>query len=65
MKERILRLCKRLDKFSFEDILTIVEDINEATLELLLLALVNEKRLILKNDTYFYNKNKSNNQNLY
>ncbi len=65
MKERILKLCKRLDKFTFEDILTIAEDINEATLELLLLTLVNEKRLILKNDIYFYSKNKTNNQNLY
>lgn len=62
MKERILRLCKRLDKFSFEDILTIAEDINEATLELLLLTLVNEKRLILKNGIYFYNKLAKNKQ---
>lgn len=64
-EKRILRLCKRLDKFSFEDILTIADDVEESVLELLLLTLVNEKRLILKNDTYFYNKNKINNQNLY
>ena len=44
MRERVLKLCKRLDKFTFEDILTIAEDINEATLELFLLTLVNEKR---------------------
>lgn len=65
MKERILRLCKRLDKFSFEDISTIADDVEESVLELLLLTLVNEKRLILKNDTYFYSKNKTNNQKLY
>lgn len=64
-EKRILRLCKRLDKFTFDDILTIAEDINEATLELLLLTLVNEKRLILKNDTYFYSKSKADNQNPY
>lgn len=63
MKERILRLCKRLDKFTFEDISTIADDINEATLELLLLTLVNEKRLILKDDVYFFNKSSSNKQN--
>lgn len=63
MRERVLKLCKRLDKFTFEDILTIAEDINEATLELLLLTLVNEKRLIKNDDIYLYNKNKTNNQN--
>lgn len=56
MKERILRLCKRLDKFSFEDIFTIADDINEAVLELLLLTLVHEKRLIKRDDIYFYIK---------
>lgn len=56
MKERILRLCKRLDKFSFEDISTIAEDIEESVLKLLLLTLVNEKRLIKRDNTYFYIK---------
>ncbi len=64
MKERILRLCKRLDKFSFEDISTIADDVNESTLELLLLTLVDEKRLTVRNNIYFYNKNGFNNQNI-
>lgn len=56
MKERILRLCKRLDKFSFEDILTIADDVEESALELLLLTLVDEKRLTMRGDVYLYNK---------
>lgn len=56
MKERILRLCKRLDKFSFEDILTIADDVDESALELLLLSLVNEKRLTKNDNIYLYNK---------
>lgn len=56
MKERILRLCKRLDKFSFEDISTIADDVDESVLELLLLTLVNEKRLSQNDDIYLYNK---------
>ncbi len=53
---RILKLCKRLDKFSFEDISTIADDIEESVLSLLLLNLVDEKRLTLNNEIYFYNK---------
>lgn len=56
MKERILRLCKRLDKFTFEEISTIADDINESVLELLLLTLVHEKRLIKNGELYLYNK---------
>jgi len=48
-----------LDKFSFEDISTIADDIEESVLQLLLLTLVNEKRLIQKNGIYFYNKTKN------
>ena len=33
MKERILRLCKRLDKFTFEEVLEITEDIEEQDLK--------------------------------
>ncbi|MCD7780067.1 MAG: hypothetical protein LUG16_08405 [Candidatus Gastranaerophilales bacterium] len=55
-EKRILRLCKRLDKFTFEDILTIADDIQENVLELMLTMFVQEKRLTLRNDTYFYNK---------
>ncbi len=56
MKDRILRLCRRLDKFTHEEISTITEDINESVLELLLLTLVQEGKLSLKNGMYFYNK---------
>lgn len=64
MKERILRLCKRLDKFSFEDISTIADDIEESVLELLLLMLVSEKRLTKQGDAYFYNKKVSMNKQI-
>ncbi len=56
MKERILKLCKRLDKFTFEDISTIADDVNESVLELLLLTLIDEKRLIKNGKLYLYNK---------
>lgn len=64
MRERILRLCKRLDKFSFEDISTIADDVDESVLELLLLTLVNEKRLIQSGEIYFYNKKVSMNKQI-
>lgn len=64
MKERILKLCKRLDKFSLEDIVVIADDIQEQVLELLLLTLVHEKRLIQKNGIYFYNKNSFKNKSI-
>ena len=56
MKERILRLCKRLDKFSFDEISTIADDIDESVLALLLLTLIQEKKLVKQNDNYLYNK---------
>lgn len=59
MKERILRLCKRLDKFSFEDITTIADDIDESVLELALIYLIDEKKITKKGDLYFYNKDLS------
>lgn len=64
MKNRILKLCKRLDNFSFEDISTIADDVEESVLKLLLLTLVNEKRLILNNEIYFYNKKVSANKQI-
>lgn len=36
MKDRILKLCKRLDKFSLEEIVGIAEDVDESVMELLL-----------------------------
>ena len=56
MKDRILRLCRRLDKFTLDEISTIAEDINESVLELLLLTLVQEGKLTLRDGLYFYNK---------
>lgn len=56
MKERILRLCKRLDKFTFEEVLEITEDIEEQDLKNIFVNLISENKLILKNEIYFYNK---------
>lgn len=56
MRERILRLCKRLDKFSFDEIQTISE-INFIDLLSVLESLVGEKRLFKQSNLYFYNKN--------
>ncbi len=65
MKDRILRLCKRLDKFTLDEISTIAEDVDEAVLELLLLTLVQEGKLIFRDNIYLYNKKQcSNNQRL-
>lgn len=56
MKERILRLCKRLDKFTFEEVLEITEDIEEQDLKNIFDNLINENKLIHMNGIYFYNK---------
>lgn len=56
MKERILRLCKRLDKFTFEEVLEITEDIEEQDLKNIFDNLISENKLIQKNGIYFYNK---------
>lgn len=56
MKERILRLCKRLDKFTFEDVLEITENIEEQDLKNIFVNLISENKLIQKNGIYFYNK---------
>lgn len=56
MKERILRLCKRLDKFTFEEVLEITEDIEEQDLKNIFVNLISENKLIQKNGIYFYNK---------
>ena len=57
-ENRILRLCKRLDKFTFDDISIIADDIEESELELILSDLVEKCVLSLKNDLYFYIKKK-------
>ncbi len=56
MKERILRLCKRLDKFIFEEVLEITEDIEEQDLKNIFDNLISENKLIHMNGIYFYNK---------
>lgn len=55
-EKRVLRLCRRLDKFTLDEISTIAEDVNESVLELLLLTLIQDGKLSLKNGMYFYNK---------
>lgn len=55
-ENRILRLCRRLDKFTLDEISTIAEDVDESVLELLLLTLVQEGKLTLRDGLYFYNK---------
>ena len=59
MRDRILRLCKRLDKFTFEDVVSIAEDVKESVLELLLERLVKEEKLAKRSGIYFYNKQSS------
>lgn len=56
MKERILRLCKRLNKFSLDEITAIAEDIDGTVLELQLTNFEQEKKLIKQGETYCYNK---------
>lgn len=55
-ENRILRLCRRLDKFTLDEISTIVEDLDKSVLELLLLTLIQKEKFTLKNGSYFYNK---------
>ena len=62
MKDRILRLCRRLDKFTLDEISTIAEDIDESVLELLLLTLVQEGKLIFRDNIYLYNKEQGGNK---
>lgn len=55
-ENRILRLCKRLDKFTFDEVLEITEDIEKQDLKNIFAILISENRLIQKNGIYFYNK---------
>ena len=56
MKERILRLCRHLSKFTLDDITTIADDIDESELQVILETLVLENKLIKRDDLYLYNK---------
>lgn len=53
---RILKLCKRLDKFTIDDILMIACNIDESVLKLQLIKFVQDKRLVQRGDLYFYKK---------
>ena len=55
-ENRILRLCKRLDKFTFNEVLEITEDIEEQDLKNIFDNLISENKLIHMNEIYFYNK---------
>ena len=55
MKERILKLCKRLNKFSLDEIETISETDSEE-LKPIIDSLILEKRLTYCDGTYYYNK---------
>lgn len=55
MKERILQLCKRLNKFTIDEIETISE-INSKELLPILKELVSNNKLIKSNGVYVYNK---------
>jgi len=61
MKNRILRLCKRLDKFTLDDIET-VSEIETAELLPILDELIEENRLVYRENVYFYIKTKSQTQ---
>ena len=53
---RILKLCKRLDKFTIDDILMFACNIDESVLKLQLIKFVQDKRLVQRGDLYFYKK---------
>ena len=55
MKERILKLCKRLNKFSLDEIETISE-IDLSELKPIIDGLIEEERLTYCDGTYYYNK---------
>ena len=55
MKDKILQLCKRLNKFSLEN-LEILSEIPKNNLLPLLDELVNEGKLITRNNEYIYCK---------
>lgn len=58
MKERILRLCKRLSKFTIDEISTISELAPDKLLPIIN-ELISENKLLQKNGVYFYTKTQS------
>ena len=57
MKEQILKLCKRLNKFTLEN-LEILSEIPKAELLLILSKFVDENKLIKQENEYVFKKNK-------
>lgn len=55
MKDRILRLCRRLNKFTLDEVSTISK-INLNELLPTINELISENKLLCKNDVYFYLK---------
>lgn len=55
MKERILKLCKRLNKFSLDEI-EIISEIYSSELKPIINDLIQEERLTYCDGTYYYNK---------
>ena len=58
MKERILRLCKRLNKFTLDEISTISE-LEPNKLLPIINELISENKLLQENGIYFYSKKQS------
>lgn len=63
MKEKILRLCKRLNKFSLDEIELISETAQDELLPILE-QLTKENKLTFRNNTYFYIKNISSSKKI-
>ena len=59
MKDRMLKLGKRVDKFTFDEILSIADDIDESVLKLMLQTLEHEHYLKQDNSNYIYIKRHS------
>lgn len=55
MKDRILQLCKRLNKFSLDEIET-VSEMDSAEILPILNEFISEKLLLIKENTYYYQK---------
>lgn len=55
MSEQILRLCKRLNKFTLDEI-SLISESNEKELRPVLDEFISKNQLLLKDGVYFYNK---------
>ena len=55
MKDRLLKLCRRLDRFTFDDIL-LISEMDSEELEHYLNSFLSTNKLVLNNGIYRYNK---------